>query len=607
MQYFFDKNKVQKVQEYFCTLTHLFAYLVDENGNRLTEWAGDENGVEVLKRSLDEEEFYQLYKRVSKSGLEDIIVVPSSYDNVKLAGVSVSYKGQKKNTWLLCAVLSDVKEGNLLGVPGVGINEKQFYNALDLLAEVEQLILSTEVELVHVSAEHERSRESEDELSRGLKRAEAMTAMIRYLESDEGFDRACDPILEIVGHYLEVSGVRLFQVLPDGNHVNLISQYTAEHVVSECDRTVNLERSDLIVGTKTLMVSSDTLVSAGVRGAMLKRHIKAVISVPVMLNEKPAMYLVVNELEKERVWRLDEAKFLGDAAKVIQSLLRMRVQKTSLEGSYASVGTILNNVGCCIYVRGRKNGQCLFANKRTREIFAEEMQEGTMEKLLSKAKALSVAPDSFELYHDATEHWYDLYRAEIGWLDGQMADLYTLYDITDKKKYQKKIEQQANTDFLTGMYNRMCCERDLAAAIDRVKRENSRGAILYMDLDDFKQVNDTLGHQYGDELLQQLAERVAKIRGLEGRCYRMGGDEFVAIIVPEQFSRREKILRDVNAVFEKPFFLKEADYDCKVSLGSCIFPDEADTVEGIIKKADTAMYDSKRTNKDVKASKEDSE
>ena len=67
---------------------------------------------------------------------------------------------------------------------------------------------------------------------------------------------------------------------------------------------------------------------------------------------------------------------------------------------------------------------------------------------------------------------------------------------------ERRIEQQAYTDFLTGLYNRMCCERDLARQIDQAKKTGGEGALLYLDLDDFKHINDGLGHKYGDVLLK---------------------------------------------------------------------------------------------------------
>ena len=106
-----------------------------------------------------------------------------------------------------------------------------------------------------------------------------------------------------------------------------------------------------------------------------------------------------------------------------------------------------------------------------------------------------------------------------------------------KKLYQRRIEQQAYTDFLTGLYNRMCCERDLARQIDQAKKTGGEGALLYLDLDDFKHINDGLGHQYGDVLLKSISHALKRINGIENTCYRMGGDEFVIVIPPDSYSR----------------------------------------------------------------------
>lgn len=165
-----------------------------------------------------------------------------------------------------------------------------------------------------------------------------------------------------------------------------------------------------------------------------------------------------------------------------------------------------------------------------------------------KTKSVSV------VYHAEKETWYDLLCKEIAWVDGKKANLYSLYDITDKKLYQRRIEQQAYTDFLTGLYNRMCCERDLARQIDQAKKTGGEGALLYLDLDDFKHINDGLGHQYGDVLLKSISHALKRINGIENTCYRMGGDEFVIVIPPDSYSRFENIVEDIKRSSASPGF-----------------------------------------------------
>ncbi len=117
-----------------------------------------------------------------------------------------------------------------------------------------------------------------------------------------------------------------------------------------------------------------------------------------------------------------------------------------------------------------------------------------------------------EIYLDQEKRWFDYHRTGIHWVDGRSVFLYTIYEVTDKKLYQQKIERQANNDFLTGLYNRMRFEQDLAHCIEQTKEFGGEGALLYIDLDDFKHINDGLGHQYGDILLKNISDSCVGFR-----------------------------------------------------------------------------------------------
>lgn len=597
MQQLFDNAELQKVQDYFCTLTRLFACCVDADGKKITEISGDEKGIRMIKEHIPDEDFYQLYKRVSGSSLEDIVIESTKYDNVRLAAVSIREDGKANACWLICCVLKNVQEGNLLEIPVEGMEEDDFYAALDFIAETERRFIGIKRELLSAQAESGRSRYSETEMSRILKRSEAMTAMLQFLESGDSFEDVGNRILEITGEYLDVSGAKVFQIRRDPDRVDMICGYTGERSVLDLDKTRDLERSELLRGEKPLILSSDTVTSAGIHGEMLKYRMKAFIAIPIYVGEKPAMYLCVNEQEKDRIWQLDEIKFVNDAAKILQSLLNKRIRKNSLAGSYASLQEILDNVGTCIYVKDSETGKCLFANKLLKRTFEPELRAGTFDMLLANAKPLGIREGFYEIEHKDRGRWYDLYHVLINWIDGRKVNLYALYDITDKKIYQMKIEQQAYTDFLTGLYNRMCCERDLAVQIDKAKKQKSRGGLLYMDLDDFKHINDGLGHQYGDVLLQSISHAFQRIDGIGESCYRMGGDEFVIIVPPESFHRFDAIIEEIRGIFSKPWYLKDADYYCTMSMGVCVYPQDGDSVADLIKKADIAMYEAKRKGK----------
>ena len=139
--------------------------------------------------------------------------------------------------------------------------------------------------------------------------------------------------------------------------------------------------------------------------------------------------------------------------------------------------------------------------------------------------------------------------------------------------------------------NRMCCEKDLAKYVDDARNSGRTGALMYLDLDDFKHINDSLGHQYGDVLLQDISKAMSRIEGISNSCYRMGGDEFVIIVPPDNYHLMDKIIEEIKDAFATPWYLKDTDYYCTMSMGLVRFPENGDNVPELIRKSDVAMYE----------------
>jgi diguanylate cyclase (GGDEF)-like protein len=238
--------------------------------------------------------------------------------------------------------------------------------------------------------------------------------------------------------------------------------------------------------------------------------------------------------------------------------------------------------------------------------FENEIKSGAIVALFEESSRYNTASSYREVNYKERNRWYDVTSTSMTWVDGRRVVLYAIIDVTEKKQYQKKIEQQANNDFLTGLYNRMCCERDLLRIIDEAKECGGKGAVIYLDLDDFKHINDGLGHQYGDVLLKAISSSLTRINGVENTCYRMGGDEFVILVPHTSYDRFEQIIESIRVVFNKPWFLKGADYYCTSSIGVVTFPDEGETVQDLIRKADIAMYTAKKSGKNKLAHYTDS-
>ncbi len=596
MQQYFNRQELQKVQDHFCTLTGLYAYCVDSEGRKITEMSGNREGIGVLNQYIPEGEFYRLFKRVSQSGLEDMVIEHTAYANIRLAAVSVRESGIQGNCFLICCVLDEPAEGEKLKMPGRGMDPDAFYEALDLIADVERKMITAGSGAIAEKGPG-KAGVPEKKDKRAFAAVKAVADMLRLSEREGSVKNLGSEILCIAGEYLDISGGKLFQVMDDLEHVKVAGSFCKNGKSFEGQPAKETFCSDLLTGSRPLWVSSDMLLSAGVRGEMLKYHLKAFAAWPVFIDGRVGFYFCLYERERDKIWQAEDREFIEAAAKILQKNLESRQQKKEVSEGRKFAYEILDNMGMGVYVKESGTGKCLLANRLLKKTFKNELENGTLNMLLANARPLALKEGAYEVCHSESGRCYDLYHVPFTWIDGKAADLYSLYDVTDKRIYQKKMEQQIYTDFLTGLYNRICCERDLAAFIDAAKKNCEKGGLLYLDLDDFKHINDGLGHQYGDVLLQSVSRAFQRIEGIGETCYRMGGDEFVVIVPPDKFSLLEDIMGKIQSVFEEAWYLKNSNYYCTMSMGVCIYPDDGDSVADLIKKADISMYEAKRRGK----------
>lgn len=592
-------GELQKLQDKFSMLSRLFLYCVDREGRPITEVSGREYGAETLLEQIGSVPFEEIFRELLGSITEEQIVEESGIPDVKVVAQSIRAEGEVKALWLAAVVVrEDDEKGNedISVDASYIITEEELYTSLDFLRVVSSKLIQMGIRFRDAQAETLRSRFSGQEISESLRRTTAVMEIVQLLESEASIEIVLQNIMQIVGTFLEISSAQVFQI--HGEKMDMLAEWLADGVVSLFDQTRNLKKFPLLHGDTLTVISGDTKLSGEEQETLFKLHVKSTVIVPLKVGGSTSMYVCFNECIKKRHWDVQDIKFIGNATRIMQNILIRRIQKNSLAGSYAALESILDHAGSAIYVSDRETGEALFANRILKRIFREELEKGTFLSLLENAAANGRGTGgSYELYHDAKGHWYDMYCTSIRWVDGRTALLYALYDITDKKVYQKKIEQQAYTDFLTGLYNRMCCERDLAFQIDEAKKSGKTGALLYLDLDDFKHINDGLGHQYGDVLLKAISHSFQHIHGIDNNCYRVGGDEFVIIIPPECYEEFDNIISDIKEVFSKPWFLCDADYYCTMSMGIVTFPDAGESVQELIKKADIAMYEAKKGGK----------
>ncbi|MBF0484305.1 MAG: PAS domain S-box protein [Candidatus Omnitrophica bacterium] len=173
-------------------------------------------------------------------------------------------------------------------------------------------------------------------------------------------------------------------------------------------------------------------------------------------------------------------------------------------------------------------------------------------------------------------------------------------DITLRKEYENRLEYQANYDALTNLPNRILAIDRLTQAVARAQRENKNVAVLMVDLDRFKMINDTLGHAYGDSVLQQAAERIKSAVRESDTVARLGGDEFLVILSDlDNPAHAEIIAKKIQGLLSTSFLIKDKELFTSASIGITIAPMDGRDSHILFKNADAAMFKAKEGNRDT--------
>jgi diguanylate cyclase (GGDEF)-like protein/PAS domain S-box-containing protein len=246
-----------------------------------------------------------------------------------------------------------------------------------------------------------------------------------------------------------------------------------------------------------------------------------------------------------------------------------------------------------IYVLGQPISSLL-------HLHVEEQREKAREEFLFAAKHGHVNTMETVIVHREGHHVHlNLMNVPVT-VDGEVKGTYIIFrDITEEKRTKETIQHMAFHDELTGLPNRRLLKRTLEETIRHSVPGVSRFAVLVIDIDRFKMINDSLGHAYGDQFLQMVADRLNHAAvGLSVTIARMGGDEFTLICHgdPSQ-DTAVRIAQRIIELIQIPFRLKDNDFYVSASIGIALYPEHGMDAEQLLKNADTAMYVVKRKGK----------
>lgn len=593
-----DAGVIQGMQDRFCASNNVYCVCLSQTQGVVTRSFGGKEELDYIHNKIGMARHVVLLNRVLETEIEDVVEEVLDEDYLKMCGIAIRVWGKIAAIWIVIGVIKEALTDDVEIPSCIRVTTlDQYYHSLDFLTYLSRLYFATKLNELLAQEAFAESRDAQEKTQAELKRNEVLNSIVQMLESESAFSEIANDILGKACSYLQVENGALIGLDNNGRTADMISEWSvpgAESFMEQC-QGVPVEKLPFANG-KPYMISADTKLPADFRDFFDAWGLQAAVSLPIETDTEVAMYVCFFERGHRRIWDMSDIKFLNEVKQIIQSILVKHITKDSLASSYASLEAILENVGCGICVGDGVSGKEIYSNQQFDKLFRNRRMKDSLGKALKGGT--STGNGSFvEYFSKEDDRYYDVYHTKLKWVDGRNVNLLTVYDVTDKKLYQQKIERQANNDFLTGLYNRMRCEHDVAIYVNETKKCGGVGAMCYIDLDDFKHINDGLGHQYGDVLLQAISHSLQAIEGIESTCYRMGGDEFIIIVTHEQYHRFQRILEEIQEIFTKPWFLKGADYYCTMSMGVVRFPEDGDDVQELIKKADIALYEAKKSGK----------
>ncbi len=304
----------------------------------------------------------------------------------------------------------------------------------------------------------------------------------------------------------------------------------------------------------------------------------------------------------------NEVKIIG----FLSDITQRKEAQLALKDSEEQFKLFMKNLPAGAFIKDEK-GEFVFSNKYINNFFAKESIVGL--------KDLSIFPEISEESIEAQNQKIlqnGFYTHETKLLDKNQNEKYFqaqqfvisrnnkkfiggIYsDITEQKQTESKLNILAHYDALTNLPNRMMFNESLKRQISKARRSNSKLALMFIDLDNFKTINDTLGHDYGDLLLQEVAARFHKILREEDLVARLGGDEFTVILDDIQDTAYSSVVAQkiIDSLSQPVRMNSEIGY-IGASIGISIFPDDASDIDQLIKDADMAMYKAKTEGKNA--------
>ncbi|MFZ5803866.1 MAG: putative bifunctional diguanylate cyclase/phosphodiesterase [Acidobacteriota bacterium] len=345
------------------------------------------------------------------------------------------------------------------------------------------------------------------------------------------------------------------------------------------------------------------------RPLLQAQGIQSILVAPIFRADQLWGFVGFDSVREARLWQAQEQEVLQTVAAALGDQLAQRETRMELEQAEERWRNFLERVPDAIIVH---NGtQVLYANPAAHTLFGINTPQG----LLGKAGRELVHGSAWALVEQRVNTMLEkeepaptielaytradgsVFLAETRsvpmWLGKRKVIISVLRDLGERRRWLEQIQHLAYHDGLTDLPNRRLLRERAEQLLALARRHKFPVALGYLDLDRFKEVNDTLGHDAGDELLQAVAVRLARVARETDTVARLGGDEF-AILWPQTGHEGARIAASrVLECFQQPFSVRQEVISVEASLGIAVFPGDGDSLDELMRAADVAMYRAK--------------
>ncbi len=423
---------------------------------------------------------------------------------------------------------------------------------------------------------------------------------------------------EEICHYFDISHAFIYESNYSGDFVKV--EYYEMVKVNSLPETLNmkellgLELFSELCSHKVVLCFSDSEKNSLKEKLLEIFHVSTIIFIPILNQHyELAGFVGLGDRRKNPRHAKAEIEKACSFLTLLANTVKLEMFQKGLQNTEAALGNILDHAGIDIYVNDYYTHDILYSNKSMAEPYGgvDNMlgkkcwkiifndKTGPCEfcpqpKLLDENGELNKTYE-WDYERPFDKSWFRVLSSSFPWTDGRTAHLVASVDITESKRNQLLIEKIAQFDHLTGLPNRRSLHEDVQLFIEGNTEMGDEWYLLFCDLDGFKNVNDSFGHDAGDVLLKGIADDLRSISTETIKAYRQGGDEFVVILKGGDSGKFvSEFINELFDLFRKKYDYQGNELGCGCSIGVAHFPFSANSAKEIFHLADTAMYTVKK-------------